>query len=256
MVTTYLQGGLGNFMFQIAAATSLSRFNNDHCAFSADRVLVIHNPISHYQNNVLRNVRFILGMPDITTTYTETGFEYNEIPYQKDLMLIGYFQSEKYFDKKLISDMYSIPQNIENKLKTKYGEVLDDNTCSIHIRHGDYIGIQDHHPLCSLEYYNNAMSKMPSDTKFLIFSDDINWCKENFTGDQFIFTDNDADYEDLYLMSICKNNIIANSSFSWWGAWLNKNPDKIVIAPKTWFGSSKSNLNLKDFIPETWIQLN
>jgi hypothetical protein len=105
-----------------------------------------------------------------------------------------------------------------------------------------------------MDYYRNAIAEFSDDTRFLVFSDDIQWCKENFKGDNFHFIEGEKDYVDLYLMSLCNNNIIANSSFSWWGAWLNNTPNKKVIAPKQWFGKAKQ-LNTKDLIPETWIIL-
>ena len=112
---------------------------------------------------------------------------------------------------------------------------------------------EDELHLSTLEYYKQALSKLPDINKVLIFSDDIEWCKQNFIGDRFIFIQ-EEDYISLYLMSLCDYNIIANSSFSWWGAWLNQNPNKVVIAPKLWFGL-KSNHNINDLIPSSWIKI-
>ena len=92
------------------------------------------------------------------------------------------------------------------------------------------------------------------DITYLIFSNDIEWCKKNFIGNQFIFIEGEKDYIDLWLMSLCKNNIIANSSFSWWGAWLNTNSDKKVITPKNWFGPA-INHSTQDLIPEKWFMI-
>ena len=113
------------------------------------------------------------------------------------------------------------------------------------------MNLPNHHPACNLGYYKEAI-KLMDVNKFIVFSDDMSWCKENFVGDEFIFMENNSDYIDLWLMSLCDNNIIANSSFSWWGAWLNQNPNKKVIAPKKWFGPA-INHNTKDLIPESWI---
>jgi 5'(3')-deoxyribonucleotidase len=100
------------------------------------------------------------------------------------------------------------------------------------------------------------MKEMPKNSIFLIFSDDIEWCKENFPNisDKFIFIEGNKDYEDLYIMSKCKNNIISNSTFSWWGAWLNQNENKKVVAPLKWFGSS-INHNTKDLYCDGWIKI-
>ena len=106
-----------------------------------------------------------------------------------------------------------------------------------------------------IEYYQNSVNIVGEDKHYLIFSDDVNWCQDNFNfiKNKTIITNN-LDYQDLYLMSLCKNNIIANSSFSWWGAWLNNNKDKKVIAPSKWFGE-KANLNQNDIIPKEWIKI-
>jgi hypothetical protein len=102
-----------------------------------------------------------------------------------------------------------------------------------------------------------AIKKMPKDSVFLIFSDDIQWCKENFPDmpEKFRFIEGNKDYEDLYIMSHCKNNIIANSSFSWWGAWLNSNLEKTIIAPATWFGPTLQNNDTTDLYCEGWIKI-
>ena len=101
-----------------------------------------------------------------------------------------------------------------------------------------------------MEYYSQAMKHFP-DTNFIVFSDDIQWCKENFKGEEFTFIEED-DYIELYLMSMCRHNIIANSSFSWWGSYLNQNEDKIVIAPSKWFGTD-GRLKTENIYGEGWI---
>ncbi len=109
------------------------------------------------------------------------------------------------------------------------------------------------HPSQDISFYKESVSLMVKNTHFLVFSDDVEWCVNNFDFiEKKTFIRNEKDYEDLYLMSMCNNNIIANSTFSWWGAWLNKNQDKIVIAPKTWFGSNYSHLGTKDLYCDGW----
>jgi hypothetical protein len=103
-----------------------------------------------------------------------------------------------------------------------------------------------------MEYYNQAISLLPKDLKILIFSDDIPWCKENFIGDRFVFIDK-IDYISLYIMCKMKHHIIANSTFSWWGAWISEYSDKIVIAPKRWLGDPQ--YDTKDLLPDNWIKL-
>ena len=103
------------------------------------------------------------------------------------------------------------------------------------------------------DYYDEAMSRFPKGTKFVFFSDDIEWCKETFgLSRRNIYIENQEDVLDLYLMSKIHNNIIANSSFSWWGAWLNEIEDKKVLTPPVWFGPKNTHLTMKDLIPESW----
>ena len=143
---------------------------------------------------------------------------------------------------------------INDELK---GLLENQNTCSIHVRRGDYLNSPNHHPTQNMNYYMKAIKKMPKDSVFLIFSDDINWCKQNFPDmpEKFKFIEGNKDYEDLYLMSACKNNIICNSTFSWWAAWLNSNESKVIMAPDTWFGPAYADWNTNDLYCEGWIKI-
>lgn len=254
MVTTYLQGGLGNYMFQIAAAKSLSIDLDCDVIFNESKATTVHQPIHTYKDNIFRNIKFTNEDVNTKLTHQEIGFEYNEIPMVDDVLLSGYFQSEKYFikNKDKIKEVFKPSDNDKKYIKDRYGDLT--NTCSIHIRRGDYISQQQNHPLCKESYYEEALKYIPKGTKFLVFSDDIKWCENIFKGDSFIFVENELDYMDMYIMSMCKHNIIANSTFSWWGAWLNNNKNRIVIAPSIWFGVSKQ-LNTKDIIPNGWIKI-
>ena len=136
------------------------------------------------------------------------------------------------------------------KLKKK----INGKSISLHVRRTDYVTSNGFHPVQTVEYYNKAIETIGSYDQILVFSDDINWCKENLNYDNVLFVENQDNLEDMWLMSLCDHNIIANSSFSWWGAWLNQNKDKIVIAPKNWFGS-QSNLNDLDIIPNNWVKI-
>lgn len=106
-----------------------------------------------------------------------------------------------------------------------------------------------------MPYFKNAISYFGKDKLYLIISDDIEWCKKNFKGNNFFFSEGESSIVDLYLQTMCNHNIISNSSFSWWGAWLNNNPEKIVIAPKNWFGKQMKDWNLQDLIPSEWERL-
>jgi hypothetical protein len=144
-------------------------------------------------------------------------------------------------------------------------EIKNSNSISIHIRRGDYVSNQhtnDIHGLCSLDYFYKSVQYMNSkiyNPIYFIFSDDMDWVKKNFNTEnlkyKFIETNMNQNHLDLILMSYCKHNIISNSSFSWWGAWLNININKIVIAPKIWFANKKMNNLISDLIPNNWITL-
>lgn len=255
MITTFLKGGLGNMLFQISAAASLAHEHNDIAVFSTKNAYCNHKSIETYQNNILRNIKFQQETILTTNIYNEPVFEYRSIPYNKNLTLYGYFQSEKYFNKQLVLDLFDISENIKKHIYLNHNQIFKNNTCSIHVRRGDYLLLSHNHTIRTMDYYNEAIKQIPKNTKFLIFSDDMLWCKQNFIGEQYVFIENQEDYMDLYMMSQCDYNIIANSSFSWWGAWLNQNPEKIVIAPKQWFGTALQHYNIKDLIPTTWKQI-
>lgn len=258
IVSTKLMGGLGNMLFQIAAAYSTSLRDNKDMICDTNHMIVPHKSYTSYLNNIFRKIKFSNNII-INSINNEKEFNYSPIPRTEgNLKIIGYFQSEKYFinHKDEINKLFEVDDDTKNKLIDKYGDILNNETCSIHVRRGDYLKYQNHHPIQSIEYYKESIKLIGEDKHFLIFSDDIKWCESNF---QFLpnktFITNNLDYEDLYLMSMCKNNIIANSSFSWWGAWLNQNKDKKVIAPSKWFGISNSHLNTNDLYCDKWIKL-
>lgn len=195
--------------------------------------------------------------PEIQPTenyYQENGFHYNEINVQDATRLSGYWQSEKYFKhcEAYVREQFEFTDEIILKMKTKYGFLLESNLCAVHVRRTDYVSNPNHLAL-PFEYYRRAMIGMPGKT-FLVFSDDINYCKQNFPGNMFFVTGN-SDIEDFVLMTLCKDHIIANSTFSWWAAWLCKHENKRIIAPKVWFGKGlKYTHDTKDLIPEGWIK--
>lgn len=257
-ITIKLMGGLGNYLFQIAAGYAFSLKNNYSFRINnIEESYVAHKPPSLYINSILPSKLF--GNDNISyVTYDEPSFNYNEIPnINRNLKLNGYFQSEKYFInyRNEIHDLF-LNEKIIDDLKLKYKNILNANTCSLHVRRGDYLRLQDYHTVLSLSYYKSAIDIIGNDKTFLIFSDDIDWCKEVFDYlPNKIFVEGNADYEDLYLMSLCNDNIIANSSFSWWGAWLNLNPNKIVISPKKWFGKLNIQHKTDDLYCENWIKI-
>ena len=129
----------------------------------------------------------------------------------------------------------------------------DDEYIGLHIRRTDYVQKQSYHPLCTLDYYERALKKLPN-IPVIIVSDDPEWCgkQELFKPDRFLISDSDSNVVDMCILSLCKYHVIANSSFSWWGAWL-ANSNK-VIAPKIWYGSV-ANLNDSDLVPQDWERI-
>lgn len=253
MISSRLFGGLGNQMFQISAAYSLAVKNNDTSGFNFNECYtpLQGRPSKFYVGNIFKNVSAI-DHYDFKNYYTESSHEYSPIPYSNDLLLDGYFQSEKYFNNikdEIINLFYMDTYSNEINEFLKY----DKPVTSVHIRRGDYLKNPNIHPTCDLNYYKNAI-EMIGDSYFLFLSDDIEWVKQNFKGENYIFSDFNNDILELELMSKCQNNIIANSTFSWWGAYLNKNVNKKIIAPLIWFGE-KGPKNYSDVVPESWIKI-
>jgi len=129
----------------------------------------------------------------------------------------------------------------------------------LHIRRGDYVQQSQDHPPCSLDYYKEALTHFDDDRQVIIFTDDIEWCKNQqmFKGDRFLISETEDNVYDLCLLTLCEDYIIANSSFSWWGAWLSQNPNAKVIAPKRWFGTTgyTAKNNTEDLVPDRWIRI-
>ena len=258
IVSVKLMGGLGNLMFQIATTYSISKRDNKELICDITDMMTPHNQYTSYSDNIFRKIKFSDGL-FFQKNIGEIGFQYCLIPkIDGNIKLVGYFQSEKYFInyKKELLKLFEIDDDTNIYLLEKYGNILNQDTCSIHVRRGDYLSLPNHHPIQPIDYYINSVNIIGKDKHFLIFSDDIKWCKENF---EFIknktFISENLDYQDLYLMSMCNNNIIANSTFSWWGAWLNNNLTKIVITPKNWFGSVYKNYDTNDLYCEGWIKI-
>jgi hypothetical protein len=266
MISILLKGGLGNMLFQIAAGIAFAKKNNTD--------LELYNLESHF--NYLNNEKIYQPKRNHSFEYLKLNqfkkfyktdissnaykkivnypFEYIcNIP-PDNVIVEGFFQSEKYFieERKNILSIFKPTIDIEKQLH-KYN-FRNYNTTSIHVRRGDYLKFNNIHTVQNLEYYNQALKITESYTdKYIVFSDDVDWCKNNFLGNNFIFVENEKDYIELYLMSYCNNNIISNSSFSWWGAWMNNNLNKIVIGPKNWFSSNI--YSDKDILPEKWIKI-
>lgn len=238
MISCYLMGGLGNQLFQISTAFALSKDVGDTLGIDFQHGDFTQKPAYFYYNILYKKIKKInLSDSKFDSFYQEPFFNFSKIPEKKNILIKGYFQSEKYFDKYYneIYDLF-VDDNILNDLKNKFSL---NNSVSIHIRRGDYLNKPDYHPTQSISYYLDGIKYIESKyniDKIYIFSDDIEWCKKSFFDSRCVFIEKMNDYEELYLMSLCEHNILSNSSFSWWSSYLNLNNNKIVVAPKKWFG--------------------
>ncbi|MGL5056252.1 MAG: alpha-1,2-fucosyltransferase [Fusobacteriaceae bacterium] len=281
-------GGLGNQMFQYCFYKRLSFENKDvfsdlsffkkfeaHNGFELERIfniklrlmdsklelfLISKDKISKIRRSFFKKIKKFK-----IHTFSDTFYDEEILKDKTETIFYeGYWQSEKYFKniEDEIKTEFIFPQiNEENNLKI-LDKIKKENSISIHVRRGDYIGHPQLDGLASIKYYEKAIEyikKRVHNPKFFIFSNDLLWCKDNLplTENEYIAVEGNSkekSFRDLQLMSQCKHNIIPNSSFSWWGAWLNKNPQKIVIAPKKWF-TCKSEFRYDDIVPKDWIKL-
>ena len=239
MTATFLElghhGRMSNGMFQIAATIGYAKKYNVPFCFPKWE----HQSLFNIPNEYFIDSNLIC----VYSNYNEPKYTYSEIPFQNSCSLSGYFQSWKYFEHcKCYIDELLCPTITEDL--SEY--------CCVHVRRGDYLRFPEHHPIQNIDYYMRAAGNIPT-KKFMVFSDDIEWCKHNFTGNEFTFNDTSSAADDFRRMVSCSSFIIANSSFSWWAAWLGKSQHKIVIAPKNWFGPAlKKTHPIHDLIPEQW----
>lgn len=267
MVIVKLMGGLGNQLFQYALGRNLAQRNNDELKLD----------ISYFEDNALRKYRlgnFQIKEDFATTdevTKTEKIFE-PDLSFHGDILqrlgdihLIGYWQSEKYF--RSIGDLIRLEFVLKNEISLESRTILNQITnfpaVAIHVRRGDYVTNQVTNAylgLCSLDYYAQAVKKLKksfANLRFFIFTDDPNWVASvPFFQDlspTIVVNNLEKEWEDLYLMSQCKYFVIANSSFSWWGAWLSPQKNKVVYAPSKWF--KNPDANSIDIVPVTWYRL-
>lgn len=257
-----LVGRIGNNLFQIAAAMSLAKRHKAKVVAIPDPYYRLPFPdegkslyvyLKPYQKAFFRNIEISRNFPDSFVKYDEPSFCYNELPFADKIYLFGYFQSEKYFDIPYIRKTFSISPQNRSSLMDKFGNLLNLNPVSINVRRGDYLLQTDYHPVCSIEYYQKCIDLIGRERCFIVTSDDVAWCKENFKGKNFHVIEEITPLENLYLQSLCHGHIISNSTFSWWGAWLNPNMGKKVFAPRKWFGKRLSHHETKDLFPQNWI---
>jgi hypothetical protein len=185
-------------------------------------------------------------------TYNERRFAYKGIPLLGPLKIVGWFQSWKHLNQNLILETFKFKPEFTTLLESKYARYLGCRLTSIHVRRTDYVGNGMYYQI-PISYYQKNMTLLDSETDFfLVFSDDIIWCKQNLYNDKIVYIENGQDYEDFILTSLCQHNITANSTFSWWSAYLNKNPEKKVIVPPRWFNNSDYGC-LEDLYHPSWV---
>jgi hypothetical protein len=285
MIVSHIIGGLGNQMFQYAAGRTLAHLNKTFIKLDVSSLeknklrsfdLLCFNVNIDFAtrqeiNNLLPAHNFEKAFQYFSplkrrSYYREKKFCFDEkvLRLGPNVYLKGYFQSEKYFlpAKAVIKADLTFKNDIAKNLEEFSASLKNVNSVSIHIRRGDFSKdaiTADYHGTLGVDYYSSAIELIKSKITnpiFYFFSDDINWVKENLQIPEAKFVSDNITknhFEDLYLMSQCSHNIIANSSFSWWGAWLNNNPGKLVIAPKNWF--NKGPKDTYDLYPDDWIIL-
>lgn len=296
MIIVRISAGLGNQLFQYAFGYNFSKLRNEELYLdleffkSKPQYRNIYK-LDHYNTDYrvanpalikkLRPPKFVRGFYKVYNKLINPDFEWKGFHYtnqkksiypnfdslvnKKKIYLSGYWAGE-YFFKNNSSDIKNI-----FTLKNEYISELDENlidtlksseSVSVHIRRGDYVTNNYFHNL-GVNYYKKSidfLNKRIKNPLIVVFSDDIGWVKQNLSlnNKNIIYIDGNKDYVDLHYMSLCKHNIIANSTYSWWGAYLNKNPGKIVIAPRIWFNDYNAQNNYENkskLIPSNWIKI-
>lgn len=276
LVVTQLVGGLGNQMFQFAAGLGLAKRKSASLKIdsSSFRNYQLHKfdllkwavPAVEVNPAELKELlgRKLFILPNKKFKEKKFSFDPNFFSLHPPVYLQGYWQSEKHF-KHVREELLSlfVPSSPLSDYSLKIKKMISESYCavSLHVRRGDYLlsKNQSIHGSCGLDYYQKCIQYFENkyqDITFFIFSDDIPWARENLTfKGQSVYVDGngvDRNHEDMFLMSLCHHNVIANSSFSWWGAWLNKNKDQEVIAPKQWFVTNK--YDYQDIYCEGWMK--
>lgn len=256
-------GNIGNSMFQLAATLGIALKNNYDIKIPKSQTYFEPNNNCY---NISLHDGFNINIPiltpedqsNINNYYTEPHFNYdpNAFNIADNTDILGYFQTEKYFlhIKNEIKNTFKFKQDINDKAYQLFKQlnINPEETTSLHVRRGDYTYKQTHHCLQDLSYFEAAI-KRASLKNILVFSDDIEWCRLNFLNTNTYFSTTNNAFVDLLAMSLCRNVITTNSTFSWWGAWLNNYDEKLIISPSRWFGPALANLNTTDIIPTNWV---
>jgi len=259
IVTSYLMGGLGNQMFQIAKAKTEGFKNNIDVVFRPISFIPMEgNQPTKYMNNIFRNLKFD-NITEPLIRISEPSWSYNKIEplYHTSTEFFGYFQSSKNFGdfKNQIKSLFQPTEEFINKIKKLYPFVFKNNSISIHVRRGDYLGVSDILPVVDKSYLNECLSLIDKKGYIFIFSNDKDWVEKNLNYPNSTIVNKLDDYEELWMMSLCNHNIMSNSSFSWWGSYLNLNHNKKVFVPSIWFGP-RGEKHYQDIYENKWIKIN
>lgn len=272
VVIVRIYNGLGNQMFQYALGRHLALLND--AELKLDISAFRNDPLRKYE---LHHLSIAESLVDIDLSANIEEMELTRVV-QKDrffdpavlltrgnIYLRGYWQTEKYFSdiRPILQKEFELKASPDERNLELLSAITATDSVALHVRRSDYVSnptSTDHHGVLPVQYYQEAIRRISdrvAQPVFFIFSDDPEWCEDNIKphAQTFYVDTNDASQgqEDLRLMKQCKHFIIANSSFSWWGAWLSKNPDKIVIAPQRWF--AKPQIDTRDMIPAGWIRI-
>lgn len=283
MIMVKLKGGMGNQLFQYAVGRALAEKNNTELKLDTSWYGVVPDrqyDLDHYNisgtiatpaeiskmSSLLTRIVDRLKPFNRRTLIVEQSFKFDPEVLQlgDNVCLDGYWQSPKYFNEiaPIIRQEFMVKGRPSGKNADYFEEIQSTTAVSLHVRRGDYVSnknFNNYHGTSPLEYYEKAVAMVAEKVKkphFFIFSDDSAWTKENLKFDYpmtFVTGNDKTAEEDIRLMSSCQHFIIANSTFSWWGAWLAGNKDKMVIAPKVWFAARPGEE--VDLIPEEWIRL-
>jgi hypothetical protein len=273
MISCRFFGGMGNNLFQLATTYAMAKRNNFNLVLSKE-CDVRHTSKQYGQPdyleipNLLENEFNYSVNKNFKHTYKHSDFFLQKYGYDKineidDTIYYGYFQSYKYFEDIDITNEFILNKTVTNRLNDQYSNLFNKRTISLHYRlSGDRIEnhIQEYHKTVSKEYYDKALELLnynQENDNVLVISDNIGLAKTILQNDNFIYIDNQKDiFKDFILMTLCDDNIVGNSTYSWWGAYLNKNKNKKVVASKSeWFGPKYKHFNLDSTFPKEWFTL-
>ena len=232
-----IAGRFGNQLFQVAATIGLARRMG--CGF----VL----PPWRYARYFCGELPMVAGRIPVDVEFREATNTYRQIPLPRgSVALDGGFQSERYFAH-CEPDVRAVLRwrgEVVADLERRWPAAFEANSCSVHVRRADYLSNPHYADLCGSGYYEAALASLPAATRFFVFSDDLAWCRAHFGGGRFEYVEGLDEVGSMALMSACRAHVIANSSFSWWGAWLDPHADRRVVAPARWFAGEFADPSL------------